>query len=116
MDVCLRLFCVCVGSGLATGWSPVEGVLPTVLGLRNWSETKLSTDALCSEVGATGKREREREREIILYDLHKLGKSSVQLSIPYQNIFCAFIFLNTLKPRSSHRVTDVSWSHKICNN
>jgi hypothetical protein len=34
MDVCVRLFCVyvvlCVGSGLATGWSPVQGVLRTV--------------------------------------------------------------------------------------
>jgi hypothetical protein len=31
--VCMRLFCVCVvmcfGSGLATGWSLVEGVLST---------------------------------------------------------------------------------------
>jgi hypothetical protein len=39
-DVCVRLFCVCVvlcaGSGLATGWSPVQKVLATVLGLRNW--------------------------------------------------------------------------------
>jgi hypothetical protein len=25
-----------LGSGLATGWSPVRGVLPTVYGLRNW--------------------------------------------------------------------------------
>jgi hypothetical protein len=24
------LLCVCVGSGLALGWSPVQGVLPTV--------------------------------------------------------------------------------------
>jgi hypothetical protein len=34
MDVCMRLFCVCVvlyvGSGLATGWFPVQGVLLTV--------------------------------------------------------------------------------------
>jgi hypothetical protein len=34
MDVCMRLFCVCVvlcvGSGLATDWSLVQGVLPTV--------------------------------------------------------------------------------------
>jgi hypothetical protein len=34
MDVCVRLFCVCVvlcvGNGLATGWSLVQGVL------RNW--------------------------------------------------------------------------------
>jgi hypothetical protein len=33
-DVCVSLFCVCVtlcgGSGLATGWSPVQGVLPTL--------------------------------------------------------------------------------------
>jgi hypothetical protein len=40
MDVCLRLFRVCVvlraGSGLATGWLSVLWVLPTVYGLRNW--------------------------------------------------------------------------------
>jgi hypothetical protein len=34
VDVCMRLFCVyvilCVGSGLVTGWSPVQGVVPTV--------------------------------------------------------------------------------------
>jgi hypothetical protein len=62
MDICVRLFCfcvvLCVGSGVATGWSPVQGILPTTLGLRNWSETKRFTDALCSKVGATGKRER----------------------------------------------------------
>jgi hypothetical protein len=54
---CLRLFCACIGSGLATGWSLVQGVLPALLGLRNWSETKRSTDPLYSKVGATGKRE-----------------------------------------------------------
>jgi hypothetical protein len=41
MDVCsVCLFCVCVvlcvGSGLVTGWSAVQGVIPTVLRLRNW--------------------------------------------------------------------------------
>jgi hypothetical protein len=34
MDVCVRLLCVCAvlcaGSDLATGWSPVQGVLPTM--------------------------------------------------------------------------------------
>jgi hypothetical protein len=35
MDVCVRLFCVCVGNVLATGCSTVQGVLPIVLGLRN---------------------------------------------------------------------------------
>jgi hypothetical protein len=39
MGICVCLFCLCVvlcvGSGLATGWSPVQGVLPTVYKLRN---------------------------------------------------------------------------------
>jgi hypothetical protein len=34
MDVCVRLFCVCVvlclDSGLATGWSLFQGVLPSM--------------------------------------------------------------------------------------
>jgi hypothetical protein len=34
MDVCSRLFCAfavpCISSGLLTGWSPVQGVPPTV--------------------------------------------------------------------------------------
>jgi hypothetical protein len=47
MDVCVRLFCVCavlcVGCSLETGWSPVQGVLPTVcrikhLKRRPWSK------------------------------------------------------------------------------
>jgi hypothetical protein len=38
MAVCVYSVCVvpCVGSGLATGWSPVQGVLPIVYRLRNW--------------------------------------------------------------------------------
>jgi hypothetical protein len=41
IDVCIRLFCVCVvlcvGSSLATGWSPVQGFLLTVcIGSMNW--------------------------------------------------------------------------------
>jgi hypothetical protein len=39
MDICVRLFCVCAvlcaGSGLATSWSPVQGVLPTVCRFEN---------------------------------------------------------------------------------
>jgi hypothetical protein len=49
----------CVGNGLATGWSPLQGVLTTVLVLRNRSERKCFTDALCLKEGAAGKRERE---------------------------------------------------------
>jgi hypothetical protein len=45
MGVCVRLFCVCVvvsvGSDIVMGWSPVQGVLPTVyyinsLALASW--------------------------------------------------------------------------------
>jgi hypothetical protein len=45
MDVCIRLFCVCVlrvGSGLTAGWFPVQGVLPTVYRinkLKKWPRT-----------------------------------------------------------------------------
>jgi hypothetical protein len=48
MDVCLRLFYVCValcaGRGLATGLSPVQGVLPTAYtGSRNWKSVQGQT-------------------------------------------------------------------------
>jgi hypothetical protein len=46
----VRLFCVCVilcvGSGLATGWSPVQGILPTVYRLRNWKSDQGPTKEL----------------------------------------------------------------------
>jgi hypothetical protein len=60
MGISLQLFYVCVGSGHATGWSSVQGVLQNDLGLSYWSETKRFTDALCTKLGATGERERKR--------------------------------------------------------
>jgi hypothetical protein len=57
MDVCMPLFCVCavlcVGSGLVTGWSPVQGVLPTVNhslthSLTHGTEPFLRSCQLCS--------------------------------------------------------------------
>jgi hypothetical protein len=39
----------CVGSGLVMGWSPIQGVLLTVLRLRNWSKMTCFMDALCSK-------------------------------------------------------------------
>jgi hypothetical protein len=38
MDVCVHLFCVCVlciGGDLVMGWSPIQGVLPTVYRIKN---------------------------------------------------------------------------------
>jgi hypothetical protein len=45
MDVCVYLFCVCVvlcvGSGLATGWSPAQGVLPTVYRIKKLKNSQV---------------------------------------------------------------------------
>jgi hypothetical protein len=47
MDACVHLFCVCailcIGSRLATGWSPVQEVLPTAYRIKiikNWPSYK----------------------------------------------------------------------------
>jgi hypothetical protein len=55
-------YSVCIRIGLETGWSPIQQVVTTILGLGKWSETKHFTDTLCSKVGAREERERERER------------------------------------------------------
>jgi hypothetical protein len=71
----------CLGRGLAKGWFPVRGVLPTVLGLRNWSETKRLTDALCSKAEAIGERERERDGMILylwrIWGSHRSGDEAL---------------------------------------
>jgi hypothetical protein len=50
MHGCLYAFILCVvlcaGSGLATGWSLVQGVLPIVYGLGNWKNWPRSTRAV----------------------------------------------------------------------
>jgi hypothetical protein len=49
------LSCVYVGSGLATGWTSVQGVLPTVYGIKKLKWNKAFHDVLCPKVEATGK-------------------------------------------------------------
>jgi hypothetical protein len=48
MDVCVRLFCVCVDlcvdGGLATGWSSVQGVLPTVYTIKKLKKRRRSNN------------------------------------------------------------------------
>jgi hypothetical protein len=52
MDVCVRLFCGCVtlcaGSGLATGCSPVQGLLPTVCRIKKLKNQLRSNKGLWS--------------------------------------------------------------------
>jgi hypothetical protein len=61
MDGCVysAFLLSCVGCGLATDWSPVQGALPTVLGLGNWSETKRFHGCPMLQSGSNRKRERE---------------------------------------------------------
>jgi hypothetical protein len=61
MDVCVRVFCVyavlCIGSGLATGWSPAQGVLPTV-----YSIEKLKKRPRFKELHNLRVRDRRKKR------------------------------------------------------
>jgi hypothetical protein len=46
LDICVRVFCVCVlfvGSDIATGWSPVQGVLPAVYGIKKLESSQRPT-------------------------------------------------------------------------
>jgi hypothetical protein len=88
---CLSAFILfalsCVGNGLATGWSPVQGVLPTVLGLGNWIEPKRFTDAPCSKLGATGKRE--------CYDVMVIISAFISKPLKNIGLFHQYLFINT---------------------
>jgi hypothetical protein len=59
MDVCVSVFCVyvvlCVGSGLATGWSPFEGVLLTAYRIKKLKKRPRSK-GLKSHKGINGNR------------------------------------------------------------
>jgi hypothetical protein len=60
MDVYVSLFCVCVlcvGRGLTTGWSPVQGVLPAVYRIKKLNSGQGPTKD-CR--GIESERERER--------------------------------------------------------
>jgi hypothetical protein len=55
MNVCVRLFCVCValcvGRGVATGWFPVQGVLPTVYRIKKLKKPSRSNKKDCRVIG-----------------------------------------------------------------
>jgi hypothetical protein len=65
MDVCVRLFCVCdvlcASSVLATGWSPAQGVLPTVYRIKKLKNGQGTTKG-CRAIEREREREREREK------------------------------------------------------
>jgi hypothetical protein len=77
MDVWVRLFCVCVilcvGSGLATIWSPIQGVLPTVYRLRNWKAAKVHKGFRAVD------RQTDRQTDTLEFLLWTARKSSIFL-------------------------------------
>jgi hypothetical protein len=69
MDACLYLFCL-LGSGLATGWSPVQGVLPTVLNKetpvkRSVSQMPCAPSGSNRRIRKRGRRRRRRRRRML---------------------------------------------------
>jgi hypothetical protein len=85
MHVFLRLFCVCVVNGHATCWSPVQGVLPIVLGLRNWSETKYFTVCPVLQIASNRKeRKKERKREA---DLLRAAERNVRIHVSWDGFY-----------------------------
>jgi hypothetical protein len=50
MDICVHLFCVyvvlCVDIGLSTGWSPIQGVLPTAYRIKKLKKRPRSNQGL----------------------------------------------------------------------
>jgi hypothetical protein len=71
-DICVLLFCVCVvlcvGSGLATDWSPIQGVLSTVNTLRNWKSDR-GPEKVCRAIDRQTDRQIYTKRLEVSYNL-----------------------------------------------
>jgi hypothetical protein len=69
-DICPHFFCVCVvlcvGRSLATGWSPVQGVLPTVHKIHS---SQISSDG--KQTKGPNKKGRRRRRSSIKDEHYK---------------------------------------------
>jgi hypothetical protein len=100
-DVCVYSVCV-----VLCMYRPWDRLIPhprsptNCLRFRNWSETKCFTDALCSKVGATGKRKREREIQVPTSNTtiaHQwMSPSSTSIQCISYNLFCWDPFLIVL--------------------
>jgi hypothetical protein len=73
MDVCVRLFCVCVvlciGSGLARGLSLVQGVLPTVYRIKKLKKRPRSNKKDCRAISGWIDRQTDRLAESLIRHL-----------------------------------------------
>jgi hypothetical protein len=110
MDVCVYSVFV-LGSGLATGWSPVQRVLPTALWLRNWSETKRFKVALCSkwkQQKRNKKKMKKTKKRTVRFTYIIRREMTVGLTISLLNaklhIYIFVIYLKALSINSDHIV------------
>jgi hypothetical protein len=120
--VCVYVFlCLCTGRGLATSWSPVQGVLPTVPD-QETEETALCSKSGCKfpSVGATRKKKKNWKQwataQIPLLSINQLN--------PWTEVFAVFCKMtSTLKLRSNYMTptksleqnsatrSSTSWTH-----
>jgi hypothetical protein len=88
MDVSVRSFyaCVCVGSGLATVWSTVQGVVPTVYKIKELKKRPRSNKRTLARQMCSG------EPYFICYDIcasYLISTKLISLENPY--ILCRFL-------------------------
>jgi hypothetical protein len=88
IDVCMRSFCVCVvlslDSGLATVWSPVRGVLPTVYRIKKLKNYQGPTkDSRAIEINISN---RSRDNVVGIATNYKLDDRGVGVRIPVGSI------------------------------
>jgi hypothetical protein len=88
MDICVHLFCICVAlcvrSGLATGWSPVQGVLPTLYRLRN-SKSGQGPQLKRSQTGMKQRTERQNTYPFMLFNYAYSAVWVVECRMALQN-------------------------------
>jgi hypothetical protein len=81
--ICVSLFCICVvlcvGSGLATGRSPVKGVLPTVYRIKKLKQRPRPTRTVYRAVG----------RSVNIY--YKIIKFLVRTLSPFSGFEVSFV-------------------------
>jgi hypothetical protein len=95
MDVCVCVV-LCAGSGLATGWSPVQRVLRLCIGLRNWK----------SGQGPKGYRPMEEEKRYELWSSSLCIFRQPPIISYLFSIFLSTLFSNTLSLCSARNISD----------